>query len=100
MNNRKYLRIQVLNLSPWSDQRKPSSTDSDADGREHRSFEAVWSVLLHWQLSEQICFFCAKNFSLPRAPLWEAFREQAILSGDFPPTAESSKKAWLVFAND
>lgn len=89
VNNRKYLRIQGLILSLWSDQRKPSSTDSDADGGERRSFEVVWPALLHWQLSEQICFFCAKNFSLPLAPIWEAFEEQTILSGDFPPTAEN-----------
>ena len=88
MNNRKYLRIQVLILSLWSDQRKPSSTDSDADGRERCNFEVMWSALLHWQLSEQICFFCGENFSLPLAPLWEAFKEHTLLSGDFPPTAE------------
>jgi len=33
LNNRRYLRIQVLILSLQSDQRKPSSTDSDADGK-------------------------------------------------------------------
>jgi len=88
-NNRKYLRIKVLILSLWSDQRKPSSSNRDADGRKRHSFEAVWSALLHWQLSEQICFFCAKNFSLPFTPLWEAFKEQTILARDFPPTTEN-----------
>lgn len=102
-NNRKYLRIQVLILSLQSDQRKPSSTDSDADGREHHGFEVVWSALLHWQLSKQICFFCSENLSLLLASLWAAFKEQTILSGNFPPTAENYilyQQESMAFAND
>lgn len=67
----------------------PSSTDSDADGREHHGFEVVRSTLLHWQLSKQIYFFCSENLSPSLASLWAAFKEQTILSGNFPPAAEN-----------